>query len=76
MNEIASAVRKARLSKGWSYRRLAAAAGTSLATSWRLEHGQAVTLTSALFIADALDLTWRPVCEHEYVCRHCGEEKR
>ena len=73
MNEIASAVRKARLSKGWSYRRLAKEAGTALPTAHRLEHGQEVVLSGTVSILKALGLSWVPVCEHEYVCRHCGE---
>ena len=86
MNEIASAVRKARLSKGWSYRRLADQASIesvfmplishrmSHSTVQRLEEGKDVLLSNLLPILKALGLTWVPVCEHEYICRHCGEE--
>jgi len=50
-----ASVLRLRQAKGWSRERLAAEAGVSLATVWRLEHGRYPRVEHLVAIADAFD---------------------
>lgn len=46
-----------RAARGWTRERLAAEAGVSLATIWRMEHGQYPRVQHLIAIADALGVS-------------------
>jgi len=51
------ALRSLRLARGWTRERLAAEAGVSLATIWRMEHGQFPRVQHLVAVADALGVS-------------------
>lgn len=74
--EYARRVRMERTRRGIGMRDLAKKAGTTASTISRFENGKETTFGVVLALMEALEL---PVfdaqrCEHEYVCRFCGQE--
>lgn len=74
--EYARRVRVERARQGVGQRELAKKAGTTASTVSRFENGKETTFGVVLALMEALGL---PVfdataCDHEYVCRFCGDE--
>ncbi len=75
LEAVGKRIRGLRERRGLSLRECAKTAGVSAASLSRMELGGEVALGIAMQVAAVLELDFfhLPDCEHDYVCRFCGE---